>query len=56
MNYYAVCPLCGYKLFKASEGSSIEVYCPKCREKLLIEIRSGKLSVQKVLSNKTETE
>ena len=30
MNYYTVCPDCGYKLLKAGDGSTIEIHCPKC--------------------------
>lgn len=29
MTYYVVCPECGYKLLKASDGSTIEIYCVK---------------------------
>lgn len=53
MNSYIVCPDCGYKLFKAGDGSYIEIYCPKCKTKLLIEIKDGKIIIQKVLSDKT---
>lgn len=54
MNYYAVCPFCGYKLLKAAEGSFIELLCPKCNEKVVIEIKDNKLSILRVLTNKTE--
>lgn len=54
MNNYTVCPTCGYKLLKASEGSTIEVTCPKCGEKMTIEISNGKVIIQKILSNKSK--
>lgn len=53
MTYYVVCPECGYKLFKAGDGSNVEIYCPKCKAKLQIEIKDGKIIIQKVLSDKT---
>jgi len=36
MTYYTVCPVCGYKLLKASDGSNLEIICPTgtyCRRK-----------------------
>ncbi len=53
MNSYVVCPDYGYKLFKAGDGSSVQIYCPKCKLKLQIEIKDGKIIIQKVLSDKT---
>ena len=50
MNYYTVCPTCGYKLLKAGDGSEIEIYCPKCREKMMIEIKDNKIVILKILS------
>jgi len=47
-----VCPDCGYKLFKLGDGSNVEIYCPKCKAKLQIEIKNGKIIIQKVLSDK----
>lgn len=54
MTYYTVCPTCGYKLLKAGDGSNIEIFCPKCGEKMLIEIKDGRISILKTLSNKQE--
>jgi DNA-directed RNA polymerase subunit RPC12/RpoP len=48
MNYYTVCPSCGYKLLKAGDGSNIEIFCPKCGEKMLIEIKDGKIVVTRI--------
>ncbi len=53
MTYYTVCHDCGYKLLKASDGSEIEIYCPKCKVKMLIEIKDGKIIIQKILADKT---
>lgn len=47
MTYYVVCPECGYKLFKLDNGSNIEIYCPKCKVKMLIAVNDGKVTVQK---------
>ncbi len=52
MTYYVVCTECGYKLLKAGDGSNVEIYCPKCKAKLQIEIKDGKIIIQKVLSDK----
>jgi len=52
MTYYTVCPDCGYKLFKAGDGSNVEIYCPKCKAKLIIEIKDNKITIQKVLESK----
>ena len=52
MTYYTVCPDCGYKLLKASDGSEIEIYCPKCKGKMLIAVKDGKIIVQKATDNK----
>ena len=53
MTNYIVCPDCGYKLFKAGNGSNVEIYCQKCKAKLQIEIKDGKIIIQKALENKT---
>ena len=52
MNYYTVCPSCGYKLLKAGDGSMIEIFCPKCGEKMTIEIKDGKITIQKTIAEK----
>lgn len=52
MTYYTVCPDCEYKLFKAGDGSNVEIYCPKCKAKLIVEIKDGKITIQKVLESK----
>ncbi|MDE6613363.1 MAG: cysteine-rich KTR domain-containing protein [Clostridia bacterium] len=51
MTYYTVCHDCGYKLFKAGEGSNLEIYCPKCKAKMIIEIKNGKITIQKTISD-----
>jgi phage FluMu protein Com len=54
MNYYTVCPSCEYKLLKAGEGSNIEITCPKCGQKMTIEIKDGNIVILRILSNKTD--
>jgi len=55
MNYYTVCPTCGYKLCKAGDGSNIEIYCPKCNEKMTIDVKDNKIVIVRVLSSKVES-
>lgn len=52
MTYYVVCPECGYKLFKLGDGSTIEIYCPKCKGKMQIAVKDGQVTVQKAPDNK----
>ena len=52
MTYYVVCPECGYKLLKAGDGSTIEIYCPKCNGKMQIAAKDGQVTVQKAPDNK----
>ena len=52
MTYYVVCPEFWYKLLKAGDGSTIEIYCPKCKGKMLIAVKDGKIIVQKATDNK----
>lgn len=33
----------------------IEIFCPKCGDKMTIEIKDGKILVQRILSNKAES-
>ena len=49
---YIVCPECGYKLFKLGDGSNAEIFCPKCKLKLQIEIKDGKITILKIISEK----
>ena len=53
MTYYVVCPECGYKLLKAGDGSNIEIFCPKCKAKLLISVNDDKVLIQKQVADKT---
>lgn len=53
MTNYVVCPDCGYKLLKAGDGSNIEIYCAKCGAKMTIEIKDGKIIIQKKIAEKT---
>lgn len=52
MTYYTVCPSCGYKLCKAGDGSNIEIHCPKCSEKMTIEITDNKIIIVRTLTSK----
>ncbi len=49
---YVVCPDCGYKLFKAGDGSNVETYCLKCRLKLRISIKNNEIIIQKIILKK----
>ena len=52
MKMYTVCPDCGYKLLKAGDGSTIEIHCPKKKKKMTIEIKDGKITIQKTIAEK----
>jgi len=52
MTYYTVCPTCGYKLLKAGDGSNIEIFCPKCNAKLLIDVEDNKIIIIRVIPPK----
>ncbi len=52
MTSYIVCPDCGYKLFKAGDGLNAEIFCPKCKAKMIIEIKDGKITILKIISEK----
>ena len=56
MTNYIVCPDCGYKLFKLGDGSNVEIYCPKCKTKLQIEIKDGKITTLQIIAVKHNTE
>ena len=43
MKYFAICPVCGKRLCKAEEGSSVDIQCPDCKEQ--VEIIVSKLAV-----------
>ncbi len=53
MTYYVVCTECGYKLLKSGDGSNIEIFCPKCKAKLLISVNDDKVLIQKQVADKT---
>ena len=38
VKYFAVCPLCGYKLLKGAEGTRVEMMCPKCHDEVMVTI------------------
>ncbi len=52
MTNYVVCPECEYKLFKLGDGSNVEILCPKCKLKLQIEIKDGKITILKIILEK----
>ncbi len=43
MKYFAICPVCGKRLCKAEEGSTIIIQCPECKDQ--IEIIVSKMTV-----------
>ena len=46
MSYYTVCLVCGYKLLKAGNGSNIEITCPKCKKKVVIEVEDSTITIK----------
>ena len=47
MIVYINCVACGCKLFKAELCQNMQIQCWKCKEKLVIDIKDGKLTVVK---------
>lgn len=45
--YYTICPQCGYKLLRAENGTKVELYCPKCKEKLCVIVKNGVIIIGK---------
>ena len=41
------CPVCGAKICRASEGSQMTTFCPKCRHLLDIEVSHGLVKVDR---------
>ena len=56
MNYFVVCPYCGYELLKAENNSYIEMSCPSCEQDLIIEVKDNRITIKKVLSEKKEND
>lgn len=50
--YYAVCPMCGYKLLKGAEGTLVEMLCPKCYEEVIVTITKELVQTAKGKRNK----
>ncbi len=41
MKLYACCPICGHKMCKGDEGTSIDAVCPRCGKLIRIQIKDG---------------
>ena len=50
--YFAICPVCGKRLLKAENGSTIEIQCPECKIKIDIEIENGVVKTKSITSIK----
>ncbi len=46
----ASCPVCGRSLCRATPQSVVEIYCPKCKNPLLVSFENNCVSV-KMLAN-----
>lgn len=53
MKLFAICPMCGKKLCKAEEGSTVDIQCPECKEQ--VEIIVTKETVSAKRSAQTDT-
>lgn len=45
MKVYAVCLICGYKLFKAEMILECEIKCPRCSSFLAIDIHNDEIKI-----------
>ena len=53
MKYYATCPICGYRLFKAEEGTQVEIQCPKCKVEVIFNVTKTRFTIDKPYREKT---
>lgn len=49
MKYFAICPVCGKKLCKAEQGSSVDMQCPECHEQVEIKVTQETVSTTRNL-------
>lgn len=54
-NYYAACPVCGHKVCKAEEGTSVEILCHKCGNLVRITVKEHVIRTQIVDKEKIKT-
>ena len=47
MKSYAICPMCGKKLCKAEEGSTVDIQCPECKEQVEIIVTKETVSTKR---------
>lgn len=47
MKYFAICPVCGKKLCKAEEGSTVDIQCPDCKEQVEIVVTKEAVSMKR---------
>lgn len=44
--YAICCPVCARTLVRLANGSSTEIYCPKCKSHIVGEMKSGILQLK----------
>ena len=49
MKYFAICPVCGKRLCKAEEGSTVDIQCPDCKEQVEIVVTRETVSTKRNL-------
>lgn len=47
MKLFAICPMCGKKLCKAEEGSTVDIQCPECKEQVEIIVTKETVSAKR---------
>ena len=47
MKLYAICSMCGKKLCKAEEGSTVDIQCPECKEQVEIVVTKETVSTKR---------
>ena len=54
MKLFAICPICGKKLCKAEEGSSVDIQCPECKTQVEIVVTKETVSTKRNLQTETQ--
>lgn len=56
MKLYACCPICAHKLCKGDNGSTVEIYCPRCSHIIRSEFGKEKVIITVLESQKKTAE
>lgn len=56
MKLYACCPICAHKLCKGDNGSTVEIYCPRCSHIIRSEFSETKVVISVLESQKKKSD